>query len=140
MKTKLMPLIGAAVTIALGATAALADNGRHGHRLPQLAPAQPAALLGTCEVLGGSLAACSIASARSMARPTRSMVATARGAGNAGGVNAELPAAWAANRTRPLCPYPSVALYKGSGDVESASSFECRATRRHHQHHDDEDD
>jgi hypothetical protein len=57
MKTKLMPRIGAAVTIALGATAALADNGRHGHRLPQLAPAQPAALLGTCEVLGGSLGA-----------------------------------------------------------------------------------
>jgi Tannase and feruloyl esterase len=67
----------------------------------------------------------------------RSVVATARGAGNAGGVNAELPAAWAANRTRPLCPYPSVAFYKGSGDVESASSFECRATRRHH-HDDDE--
>jgi pimeloyl-ACP methyl ester carboxylesterase len=68
----------------------------------------------------------------------RSVVATARGAGNAGGVNAELPAAWAANRTRPLCPYPSVAFYKGSGDVESASSFECRATRRHH--HDDGED
>jgi Tannase and feruloyl esterase len=67
-----------------------------------------------------------------------SVVATARGAGNAGSVNAELPAAWAANRTRPLCPYPSVVFYKRSGDVESASSFECRATRRHH-HDDDED-
>jgi pimeloyl-ACP methyl ester carboxylesterase len=68
----------------------------------------------------------------------RSVVAGARGAGNAGGVNAELPAAWAANRTRPLCPYPSVAIYKGRGDVESASSFECRAARRDHGDHDDD--
>lgn len=30
-------------------------------------------------------------------------------------------------RTRPLCPYPSVATYDGSGDVESAASFSCRA-------------
>jgi feruloyl esterase len=52
------------------------------------------------------------------------IIATARGAGNAGGVNAELPADWAANRTRPLCPHPSVARYK-SGDKESASSFAC---------------
>jgi Tannase and feruloyl esterase len=70
-----------------------------------------------------------------------SLTASARGAGNAGGVNADLPAAWAANRTRPLCPYPSVATYKGSGSVESASSFECRAPRRghRHDHHHDED-
>ena len=68
----------------------------------------------------------------------RSVVATARGAGNAGGVNPELPAAWAASRTRPLCPYPNVAFYKGSGDVESASSFECRAPR--HGHGDNDDD
>jgi hypothetical protein len=33
----------------------------------------------------------------------------------------------AAVRTRPLCPYPQVARYKGSGRVEAASSFECRA-------------
>jgi feruloyl esterase len=51
-------------------------------------------------------------------------VASARGAGNAGGVNTELPADWAPNRTRPLCPYPAVARYK-SGDKESASSFAC---------------
>jgi Tannase and feruloyl esterase len=70
----------------------------------------------------------------------RALVAGARGAGNAGGVNAELPAAWAANRTRPLCPYPSVAFYKGRGDVESASSFECRAPRRKHGGGDDHDD
>ena len=34
------------------------------------------------------------------------VIATARGAGNAGGVNADVPATWAANRTRPLCAYP----------------------------------
>jgi hypothetical protein len=54
------------------------------------------------------------------------LVATARGAGNAGGVNADVPASWAANRTRPLCPYPLVARYNGSGDVESAASFSCK--------------
>jgi len=30
-------------------------------------------------------------------------------------------------RTRPLCPYPQVARYKGAGPVENAASFECRA-------------
>jgi hypothetical protein len=30
-------------------------------------------------------------------------------------------------RTRPLCPYPAVARYKGSGDAEVAASFECRS-------------
>ena len=29
-------------------------------------------------------------------------------------------------RTRPLCPYPTTAKYKGSGDIEVADSFECR--------------
>lgn len=29
-------------------------------------------------------------------------------------------------RTRPLCPYPLVARYSGSGDVESAESFACK--------------
>ncbi len=52
--------------------------------------------------------------------------ARARGVGNAGGVNAELPADWSANRTRPLCAYPSVAHYNGTGSVESAASFTCR--------------
>jgi feruloyl esterase len=55
-----------------------------------------------------------------------SVVASARGAGNAGGVNADLPAGWAANRTRPLCPYPKVARYSGSGSLESAASFTCQ--------------
>ena len=54
------------------------------------------------------------------------IVASARGAGNAGGVNAELPAAWSATRTRPLCAYPKVARYDGTGDLESAASFSCQ--------------
>jgi hypothetical protein len=29
------------------------------------------------------------------------------------------------NRTRPLCPYPAYASYKGSGDPENAASFAC---------------
>ncbi len=52
--------------------------------------------------------------------------ARARGAGNAGGVNPEVPATWAADRTRPLCPYPEIARYRGFGDVELASSYSCR--------------
>ena len=31
-----------------------------------------------------------------------------------------------AGRTRPLCPYPTVARYAGAGSVDSASSFVCR--------------
>jgi feruloyl esterase len=30
-------------------------------------------------------------------------------------------------RTRPLCPYPSAARYRGSGSTDDAASFECRA-------------
>jgi pimeloyl-ACP methyl ester carboxylesterase len=52
------------------------------------------------------------------------IIATARGAGNPGGVNAELPANWAPHRTRPLCPYPLVARYK-AGDPDAAASFAC---------------
>lgn len=54
------------------------------------------------------------------------VVATARGVGNAGGANSDVPATWAANRTRPLCPYPKVARYKGSGSLEVAASFVCQ--------------
>ena len=28
--------------------------------------------------------------------------------------------------TRPVCPYPQVATYKGSGDTNSAASFVCK--------------
>ena len=30
-------------------------------------------------------------------------------------------------RTRPLCPYPQVARYKGQGSVDEAASFSCVA-------------
>ncbi|RBP77946.1 tannase/feruloyl esterase family alpha/beta hydrolase [Marinomonas rhizomae] len=55
------------------------------------------------------------------------VIATARGEGNSGGVNEELPASWSANRSRPLCPYPRIATYDGVGDVNSAKSFSCEA-------------
>ena len=28
--------------------------------------------------------------------------------------------------SRPLCPYPSVAHYRGAGDPDAAANFECR--------------
>jgi hypothetical protein len=28
-------------------------------------------------------------------------------------------------RTRPLCPYPQVAKYKGSGSIDEAANFRC---------------
>jgi Tannase and feruloyl esterase len=30
------------------------------------------------------------------------------------------------DRTRPLCPYPQVAVYKGTGSIDEAASFACR--------------
>jgi feruloyl esterase len=33
----------------------------------------------------------------------------------------------AVDRTRPLCPYPQVAVYKGSGSIDDAANFSCRA-------------
>lgn len=44
-------------------------------------------------------------------------------------------------RTRPLCPYPDIARYRGAGDINVAASFECRSDDRHHDHkpgHDDD--
>jgi feruloyl esterase len=29
------------------------------------------------------------------------------------------------DRTRPLCPYPKEAVYKGSGSIDDAASFDC---------------
>lgn len=55
-----------------------------------------------------------------------SVIASARGQGNAGGVNPEVPSTWSATRTRPLCPYPKVARYTGTGSLESAASFACQ--------------
>lgn len=53
------------------------------------------------------------------------VIAKARGVG-ANVVNTEVPASWSPTRTRPLCPYPKVAKYNGTGDIESASSFSCK--------------
>lgn len=53
------------------------------------------------------------------------VIATARGAG-AVSVNTEVPSGWSANRTRPLCAYPKVPRYNGTGNMELASSFTCR--------------
>jgi feruloyl esterase len=57
------------------------------------------------------------------------VIAKARGVGTssiAALINSEVPSTWAADRTRPLCPYPTVATYNGSGDHNTASSFSCR--------------
>jgi feruloyl esterase len=32
------------------------------------------------------------------------------------------------DRTRPLCPYPQVAAYKGHGSIDEAANFECKIT------------
>jgi len=32
----------------------------------------------------------------------------------------------AVDRTRPLCPYPQVATYKGSGSINDAANFACK--------------
>ena len=55
-----------------------------------------------------------------------SVVANARGTGNAASINADVPSSWSASRSRPLCAYPKVATYNGSGDLESAASFSCK--------------
>jgi feruloyl esterase len=34
------------------------------------------------------------------------------------------------DRTRPLCPYPQVARWDGTGDPDDAASFTCRKARR----------
>jgi feruloyl esterase len=58
-------------------------------------------------------------------RAPQRVTASARGAGNPAPVNPEVPAGWAPDRTRPLCPYPQTARYHG-GDAERAESFVCR--------------
>ena len=55
-----------------------------------------------------------------------SVEASARGAGNPGGANPDVPAGWSPTRTRPLCSYPKVAHYNGSGSLDLASSFTCQ--------------
>jgi feruloyl esterase len=67
------------------------------------------------------------------------LVAQARGTGNPGGANADLPATWSPTRTRPLCPYPQVARYLGRGDVESAANWRCTGPLRPDRGHDHDD-
>jgi len=55
----------------------------------------------------------------------KQVVASARGFDNVGGPNFDLPPDWSPTRTRPLCAYPRVAVYKG-GDIERAESFACK--------------
>jgi feruloyl esterase len=31
------------------------------------------------------------------------------------------------DRTRPLCPYPQVAVYRGTGSTDDAANFACKA-------------
>ena len=33
------------------------------------------------------------------------------------------------DRTRPLCPYPEIAVYRGAGSINDATSFTCRSAR-----------
>ena len=43
-------------------------------------------------------------------------------------------------RTRPLCVYPKVAVYDGSGSTDDAANFVCRKPRGDKQDDDDDDD
>lgn len=54
------------------------------------------------------------------------VIAQVRGANNVGGANTDVPSNWAANRSRPLCPFPKVARYKGSGSLSDAANFSCQ--------------
>ncbi len=44
-----------------------------------------------------------------------------------GSINASRVKDGAVDRTRPLCPYPQVATYKGSGSTGEAANFVCKA-------------
>jgi len=55
-----------------------------------------------------------------------SVIANVRGPGNLAGANPDIPATWSPSRSRPLCPYPTVARYNGFGSLEIASSFVCQ--------------
>jgi Tannase and feruloyl esterase len=67
------------------------------------------------------------------------LVAQARGPGNSGGANGDVPASWSPTRTRPLCAYPQEARYTGRGDVERASSWRCTGPRQPNRGHDHDD-
>jgi feruloyl esterase len=54
------------------------------------------------------------------------VVASVRAAGNPGGANADLPPDWPAARKRPLCPWPKVATFRGTGQAENPDDYLCR--------------
>ncbi len=60
-------------------------------------------------------------------------IAAARGQAGvvAGGFGGAIPAAPPASpTTRPLCPYPAVARYKGTGSTDDAANFSCAAPKK----------
>jgi feruloyl esterase len=58
-----------------------------------------------------------------------SVIGKARGAAviAPASANPDIPASWAPGRTRPICAYPTIAKYKGSGSIEDAANFSCVA-------------
>jgi hypothetical protein len=62
------------------------------------------------------------------------ITSTARGTG-ANVVNAEVPATWNSNRTRPLCMYPAIPVYDGTGSIEDAANFRCVEPHHNSSHH-----
>lgn len=39
---------------------------------------------------------------------------------------AGMPVSEAVDRTRPICAYPAVATYKGSGSIDDGANFTCK--------------
>ena len=74
----------------------------------------------------GTFPTADLVARRASRRTGRSIDLRRTGSGNPGGANAELPKDWSATRSRPLCAYPTVARYKGTGSIEDASSFSCQ--------------
>jgi feruloyl esterase len=58
-----------------------------------------------------------------------SVIGKSRGASviAAASANVDIPASWDPGRTRPICAYPTIAKYKGSGSIEDAANFSCIA-------------
>ena len=44
------------------------------------------------------------------------------------------------DRTRPLCPYPQVASYKGSGSIDDAANFACKYSHEDHEGREDDEE
>ena len=74
-------------------------------------------------VPGWGTAAAAKAPTRSTGRRARAVGGAGQGAGTDRRV-ARRPTAQV-DRTRPLCPYPQVATYKGTGSTDDAANFTC---------------